>query len=180
MKGKEEVRWVFHPTPLILLTRTFAHITNFDSRNLKNCGPKNQSHHSGSQMGPFELRKVKTPPQYWFHISTTWWSVSALMCRPVMGTRKNSNFPSRLIVFLLLFKVLLYNLRLFVSLSGICFFFLSTWIVTDKINALFSITLPWQLLHTVCFLLLLIQLYFMIWIRIVLPSNEHWVNEYFV
>ena len=92
-------------------------------------------------MGLFELQKVKTPQQYWFHAATTWWSVPTLMCLSLVGTSMNSNFPSRLIVFLLLFKDLLYILRLFVllSLSNICFSFLSTWIVTDKINALFSI-----------------------------------------
>ena len=35
----------------------------------KNYGQK--INHSGSQMGSFKLNKAKTPPQYWFHISTT-------------------------------------------------------------------------------------------------------------
>ena len=38
----------------------FVHITDFYDQNVKNYGPKNQSHHSGSH------------PQYWFHTSITW------------------------------------------------------------------------------------------------------------
>ena len=70
----------FQPTQLFLLTTAFAHIidfygrdvknyahiTNFYGRDVKNYGSKNPSHHSGPQIGPFELKKGKTPPQYWF------------------------------------------------------------------------------------------------------------------
>ena len=65
-------------------------------------------------MGLFELQKVKTPQQYWFYTSTTWWSVSTSMCRPVMGTRKDSNFPSRFIVFIIVQGFVIY-------LAFICF-----------------------------------------------------------
>ena len=150
-------------------------MTDFYGRNEKNYGLKNQSYYSGSQMGPFELQKVKNPSQYWFHISTTWWSVSTLMCCSVMWTRKNSNFPSRLSMFILLFKVLLYILHFFVLLSGICFFFfLSTWIVTDKINALFSInsTNCYEPFVFYCSWSNYISCSLILRIWIVLPSNE--------
>ena len=62
----------FHRTLLVLLKRDFAHITDFYGLNVKNYGPKNPSYHSGSQIGPFELVKLKTPQQYWFHTSMTW------------------------------------------------------------------------------------------------------------
>ena len=52
--------------------RAFAHITDFYDPNVKSYGPKNPSHLSGYQMGPFKLKKVKTPPQYWFHTSAPW------------------------------------------------------------------------------------------------------------
>ena len=48
---------------------TEHHITDFYGLNVKNYGPKNPSYHFGSQMGPFELEKLKTPRQYWFHIN---------------------------------------------------------------------------------------------------------------
>ena len=74
--GKEEttnlIQKNFHPTPLFILTRAFVHITIFYGRNVRNYGPKSPSHHSGSQLGPFELKKVKTSRQYWFHTLTTW------------------------------------------------------------------------------------------------------------
>ena len=48
-------------------------------------------------------------------------------------------FQVDLLCFCYCFKVLLYILHLFVLISNTCFSFLSTWIVTDKTNALFSI-----------------------------------------
>ena len=127
-------------------------------------------------MNSFELKKVKTPPQYWFHTSMTWWSVSTVMHCPVMVTWMNSNFPSRLIVFSLLFKDLLYILRLFVLLSNICFSFLSTWIVTDKTNALFLIKSTMATVTHRCF-------FYRSWSNYIscscLPSNDHWLYEYF-
>ena len=125
-------------------------------------------------MGPFELKKVKSSPRYWFHTSTTWWSVSTLMCCPVMATKMNSSFPRRLIALLLLFKDILYILRLFVLLSNICFSFLPTWIVTDKINVLIQSTLPWQLLYSWSNY---ISCSLIIWIRIVYhPTNTELMN----
>ena len=60
------------------------------------------------------------------------------MCRPVMGTRKNSYFPSRFILFLLLFKDLVYILRFFYQSIFDWFFYLPEfW--RYKINTLFSI-----------------------------------------
>ena len=163
---------------MFLLTRTFANITDFYSRNGKNYGLNTQSYHSGS---PLELKKVKSPPWYWFHTSTTWWSASALMCRPVMVTKMNSNFPRKLIVFLLLFKDLLYILRLFVLLSNICFSFLPTWIVTDKINVLFSINSTMAtVIHRSFFYFSwssYISCSLIIWIRIVYhPMNTELMN----
>ena len=66
------VRRVFHPISVFLFMRLFAHITDFYGSSVKNYVPKNTSHDSGSHMCPFELKKVKTSPQYWFPTSTTW------------------------------------------------------------------------------------------------------------
>ena len=49
--------------------RAFVHITDFYVRNVKNYGPKNPSKNEKTFFNPFDLKKVKTPPQYWFHIS---------------------------------------------------------------------------------------------------------------
>ena len=43
----------------------------FFGNSVKNYNPKDPLHHSGSQMGLFKLKKVKTIPQYWFHTSPT-------------------------------------------------------------------------------------------------------------
>ena len=124
------------PNTIVFINKSLCSYYIFLWSGSKNYGQK--INHSGSQMGSFKLNKAKTPPQYWFHISTTSWSASTSMCCPVMRMRKNSNFPTRLIVFLLLFKVLLYILHLFLMLSNTCFF-LSTWIVMEKISTLFSV-----------------------------------------
>ena len=46
--------------------RAFAHITDFYGWNVKQYGPKNPSHYSGTQMDPFELKEMKTSLQYCF------------------------------------------------------------------------------------------------------------------
>ena len=60
--------------------------------------------------------------------AVSWWERQSVL-----------TFQVDLLCFCYCFKVLLYILRLFVLLSNICFPFLSTWIVTDKTNALFAI-----------------------------------------
>ena len=73
--GKEEttnlIQKNFPPNTTVYIKRAFVHITIFYGRNVRNYGPKIPSHHSGSQIGPFELKKVKTSQQYWFHTLTT-------------------------------------------------------------------------------------------------------------
>lgn len=78
-KGKKKLKTTdlsqkcFPPNTIFFINEGLcSYCTDFYGQNIKKYGPKNPLYHSRSQMGLFQLKKVRTVPQYWFHTTTTW------------------------------------------------------------------------------------------------------------
>lgn len=71
LKIYDLIQKCFLPNAVVFIKESVFLYYKFLS-NVKGSGPKNGSFHSGSQMGPFESKEMKSPSQYWLLISASW------------------------------------------------------------------------------------------------------------
>ena len=147
LRGKNKLKTTdlskkgFPPNTIFFINESLCSHYRFLCSECKNYGPKNPSKNEKTFFNPFDLKKVKTPPQYWFHISKSLVKRFNIDMPLHMGTKKNSNFPSNLLCFyycsrIYISCVYLYYYPIFVSSFCLPEFW---WI---KSTSFFQLSLP--------------------------------------